>query len=488
MNLRATEFTYALLAAAAVLCVLPAGCSGSGDGAGPGSAAGAGNATGGANATNGGSASGGNSVSGSGNASASGGSGASPGGAGAGGTPVVSPGSGGTGGAGAAGGSAGLAGSSGAGAGGAANVGGSLSAGGNTNGGAGGKGGSPAVGAGAAGTAGAAAGGSSGSSGTGGVAGGSSGGGAGAPVVSKAPIGWASVNAEGQNGTTGGEGGPTVEVRTAAQMVTYGEDNAPRVLRIMNDISGQFDLGSNKTVIGATNDITLTGGLGIAGTTTAQLSNVIVRNLKVNGVASEEDAMDIRRAHHVWVDHCEFYDGPDGNLDVVYESSYVTISWTKFYYTANYKPAAGETETAQHRFSNLIGNGNGNIQDRGKLRVTFHHNWWAEGVIERMPRVRFGEVHVFNNYYSSSGNNYAIGAGVEAKIVVENNFFENVNDPHMFYSDEPTARIAASGNVYQSTTGKRDAGQDPPFVPPYPYTLEPAAAVKASVMQGVGPR
>jgi pectate lyase len=459
---------------------------------GPNGNAGAANATGGANVASGGNpsggnTSGGNNVSGSGNTSTSGGSGASSGLLGAGGTPVVNPGSGGTGGTNASGGSAGLAGSSGAAAGGAANVGGSLGAGGNTNGGAGGKGGSPAVSAGAAGMAGAAAGGM-GSSGMAGVAGSSSGGGAGAPVVSKAPIGWASVNADGQNGTTGGEGGPTVEVRTAAQMVTYGEDNAPRVLRIMNDIAGQFDLGSNKTIIGATNDITLTGGLGIAGTTTAQLSNVIVRNLKVNGVASEEDAMDIRRAHHVWVDHCEFYDGPDGNLDVVYESSYVTISWTKFYYTANYKPAAGETETAQHRFSNLIGNGNGNIQDRGKLRVTFHHNWWAEGVIERMPRVRFGEVHVFNNYYSSSGNNYAIGAGVEAKIVVENNFFENVKDPHMFYSDEPTARIAASGNVYESTTGKRDAGQDLPFVPPYPYTLEPAAAVKASVMQGVGPR
>ncbi|HYO97906.1 MAG TPA: hypothetical protein VER33_25550 [Polyangiaceae bacterium] len=487
MNLRAPEFTFALFTAAIALCVLPVGCGpgDAGDGVEPGKPnAGGANARGGANGTSGGNPSGGNNAGGSGNTSASGGSGA--GSTGAGGTPVGNPGSGGTGATSAGGGSAGLAGHAGAAAGGSANVGGSPGAGGSANGGAG-KGGSPAVSAGAAGMAGAAAGGT-GSSGMGGVAGSSSGGGAGAPVVSKAPIGWASVNADGQNGTTGGEGGPTVEVRTAAQMVTYGEDNAPRVLRIMNDIAGQFDLGSNKTVIGATNDITLTGGLGIAGTTTAQLSNVIVRNLKVNGVASEEDAMDIRRAHHVWVDHCEFYDGPDGNLDVVYESSYVTISWTKFYYTANYKPAAGETETAQHRFSNLIGNGNGNIQDRGKLRVTFHHNWWAEGVIERMPRVRFGEVHVFNNYYSSSGNNYAIGAGVEAKIVVENNFFENVKDPHMFYSDEPTARIAASGNVYESTTGKRDAGQDRPFVPPYPYTLEPAAAVKASVMQGVGPR
>ncbi len=106
--------------------------------------------------------------------------------------------------------------------------------------------------------------------------------------------------------------------------------------------------------------------------------------------------------------------------------------------------------------------------DRGRLRVTFHHNWWAEGVIERMPRVRFGEIHLFNNYYSSSGNNYAIGAGVEAKVVVESNFFENVNDPHIFYSGEKTAQNDANGNHYVNTTGSATPARGAPFPRPIP--------------------
>jgi pectate lyase len=279
-----------------------------------------------------------------------------------------------------------------------------------------------------------------------------------------------------------------VEIRTADEMVQYGEDSEPRVLRIMNDLTGAFDIGSNKTVVGANANVTITGNLGITGSADAMISNVIVQNLKLNGVASEEDAMDVRYAHHVWVDHCEFFDGPDGNLDVVYQSSYVTVSWSKFYYTPAYHPAADETETADHRFSNLIGNGNSMTADRGRLRVTFHHNWWAEGVIERMPRVRFGEVHLFNNYFSSQGNNYCIAAGVEAKIVAEHNFFENVNDPHIFYSGEATAQIVATGNHYVNTTGLRDAGQGSAFTPPYPYSPAPAESVKATVMANVGPR
>jgi pectate lyase len=363
-----------------------------------------------------------------------------------------------------------------------------------SSGAAGGSGAVGGAGGASAGAAGSGAGGTfAGAAGEGGSAGasvaGSSGSGGSTPVdPTDGPLGWASVDADGVNGTTGGEGGPTVEIRTADEMVQYGEDSEPRVLRIMNDLTGAFDIGSNKTVVGANANVTITGNLGITGSADAMISNVIVQNLKLNGVASEEDAMDVRYAHHVWVDHCEFFDGPDGNLDVVYQSSYVTVSWSKFYYTPAYHPAADETETADHRFSNLIGNGNSMTADRGRLRVTFHHNWWAEGVIERMPRVRFGEVHLFNNYFSSQGNNYCIAAGVEAKIVAEHNFFENVNDPHIFYSGEATAQIVATGNHYVNTTGLQDSGQGSAFTPPYPYSLAAAESVKATVMANVGPR
>jgi alpha-tubulin suppressor-like RCC1 family protein len=62
-------------------------------------------------------------------------------------------------------------------------------------------------------------------------------------------------------------------------------------------------------------------------------------------------------------------------------------------------------------------------------RLTFHHNWWGDNILEEMPRVRHGQVHIFNNYYSPSGNNYRIGAGWMSKLVVENNVFDGANEP-----------------------------------------------------------
>src|SRR6185295_6891699 len=63
--------------------------------------------------------------------------------------------------------------------------------------------------------------------------------------------------------------------------------------------------------------------------------------------------------------------------------------------------------------------------DPGKLRVTVHHNLFAN-VIQRMPRVRFGQVHVYNNFYvlpNADTYEYSWGVGVQSKIFAENNFF-----------------------------------------------------------------
>jgi pectate lyase len=171
-------------------------------------------------------------------------------------------------------------------------------------------------------------------------------------------------------------------------------------------------------------------------------------------------------------------------MDVTHGANWITVSWTKFRYGDN--PAA-----ADHRYSNLIGHSEDNSsEDRGRLKVTFHHNWWAERVEQRMPRIRFGQVHVFDNYFTAAGNLAAIAAGTEASVVVENNHFDNVKDPHFFHEGSATAQIAATGNTYVgvSLTTKRDVGQGPAFVPPYGYTLEPADTLPTAIPAGVGPR
>ena len=53
----------------------------------------------------------------------------------------------------------------------------------------------------------------------------------------------------------------------------------------------------------------------------------------------------------------------------------------------------------------------------GRLQVTLHHNLF-DGVLQRLPRVRFGQVDVYNNHYRLGGDDfqYALGVGVQSAI------------------------------------------------------------------------
>src|SRR5688572_18347421 len=364
--------------------------------------------------------------------------------------------------------------------------------------GSGGTSGSGGLASGGTGTGGASAGGSgsggiaSGGTGSGGdSSGGAPGSGGGGPLTCPMDlVGWASEAGDEVSATTGGGSVTPVVPTTLEELEGYASDDQPRVIHLEGawDLNGRLQLGSNKTILGIGPDAELRGGIRIRGYEDAFVENVIIRNVSINGATTDvdNDAMQIYFAHHVWIDHCEIWDGVDANLDVVHGSNWVTISWTKFRYTA----AAPD---ADHKFSSLIGHSDNNAsEDDGRLKVTLHHNWWAEGVTERMPRVRFGEVHSFNNYFASPGNNYCIRGGRNAHILSEGNFFDGVNSPHEFNSpeDQLTAHITARDNGYQGTAmDDGNTGSGTPFDdPPYDYTLDPAANVPALVQECVGPR
>jgi pectate lyase len=218
-------------------------------------------------------------------------------------------------------------------------------------------------------------------------------------------------------------------------------------------------------------------------------ANVIIRNLKIVGYNCADanqcklgkDAITIEGgSHHIWLDHCDISDGSDGNMDIGDGADLVTVSWTKFWYSAR--------RPGDHQFSNLLGSSdNAADTDRGHIRVTFDHDWWADNVSERMPRVRFGQVHVFNSLYTSVGNRYCIGLGVGASILAENNAFIGVRNPINAgrFADE-TSVIVGRGNLFERTDGTNAARDTGGFTPPYQYTLEPAAAVHVSVTRGAG--
>lgn len=313
------------------------------------------------------------------------------------------------------------------------------------------------------------------------------------PPDETSPTGWASVDDLGQNGTTGGDGGDVVEVATTTELLAAIADATPRIVRVKGSLGDgeRIPIGSNKTVEGV-DGAELHGAVRMDGSV-----NVILKNLKIvgndcadaepgsNGLpdcSSGADAVTIRGgAHHVWVDHCDVSDGSDGNLDVTEESDYVTVSWTKFSYSRQ--------RDGGHHFSNLVGGGDGATEDAGKLRVTFHHCWWADRARERMPRVRYGKVHVFNSLYTASGNNYCVGVGVFANVLTESNVFIGVSDPieTQSYSNAESVAVARN-NLYIDTTGATSDLGVAVFEPPYGYELDSTATLEAMIRNGAGPR
>jgi pectate lyase len=214
--------------------------------------------------------------------------------------------------------------------------------------------------------------------------------------------------------------------------------------------NGNFYVRPNKTIIGLGTNATLVGCLGLFGSigSTIGCSNVIIRNLTIRNPDQfgEDDGITIKSgAHHVWVDHCTLHDAYDGMLDVTKESDFVTVSWCKFYYTS--LNSHGDTV-------DLIGAADEDSTDLGKLHVTFHHNWWGALCRERIPSVRFGRVHVYDNYYNCVDNHYCARARLYSEVLVENNYFDNVYNPWEVATSSlgPNGRLRATGNITNNCT------------------------------------
>jgi pectate lyase len=205
----------------------------------------------------------------------------------------------------------------------------------------------------------------------------------------------------------------------------------------------QIRVGPNTTIVGLGGDATMVH----VNLLVQNVDNVIVRNLEFQDAFdcfpqwtptdgangnwnSAFDNVSLTGATHVWMDHDSFNDGADpdsslptffgrpfqvhdGLLDITKVADLVTVSWCVF---------------REHDKTMLIGSSDNAPADVGKLRVTLHHNLF-DGVLERAPRVRFGQVHVFNNLYvvpDATNYIYSWGAGIQGQAFIQSNFFATV--------------------------------------------------------------
>ncbi|MET9230172.1 pectinesterase family protein [Lentzea sp. NPDC003310] len=262
---------------------------------------------------------------------------------------------------------------------------------------------------------------------------------------------------------------------------------------------------SDTTIIGVGRGAGITGGsLRIHG-----VSNVIVRNLTFRDTHdcfpqwdptdtspgaspgnwnSLYDSVSVQRSEHVWVDHSTFTDEPnvdsaqplhfgrpyqvhDGQLDITNGADLVTVSRNVF---------------AEHGKTMLIGSSNSSTTDPGKLRVSVHHNVFRN-VLERAPRVRFGQVHVYNNLYEGTPT-YSWGVGVRSQIYAQNNFIRQIPPEKIVYNWGGTA-ITDVGNLvdgrpvslvaaHNAANPDKALGTDAGWTPTLNRGLEPAHRVR----------
>ena len=208
---------------------------------------------------------------------------------------------------------------------------------------------------------------------------------------------------------------------------------------------------------------------------------------------SQYDSISIKGGTHIWIDHSSFQDGPetvekyfgrkyehrDGLVDITNEADYVTISYSTF---------------ENHNKTMLIGSSDSKISDEGKLHVTLHHNYFHD-VVQRLPRVRFGQVHVYNNYFASDTTNgeyayaYALGVGKNSQIYAENNVADIVGKDY-------TSFVKVFGGKQLTTVNNMFNGQiidtfndtlTPVDWKPELFTkIDPVNEVKENVLRNAG--
>jgi len=284
----------------------------------------------------------------------------------------------------------------------------------------------------------------------------------------------------------------------------------------------QIRVGPNTTIVGLGRDATMLG----VNLLIQNVDNVIVRNVDFENAFdcfpawdpndgatgnwnSAFDNITVKGTTHLWVDHASFTDGAmpdsssptffgrpfeqhDGELDITNASDLVTVSWNAF---------------RDHDKTMLIGSSDSTTADTGKLRVTLHHNLW-DNVLERAPRVRFGQVHVFDNLYVVPDADpfvYSWGVGIQSHTFAQNNFFATVPgvDPARFITVFKGTAIHADGTLVNGFSQQRagvdvvaaynaehdpDLSTDVGWTPTLFRRVDPTAAVPAlvGILAGAG--
>lgn len=277
---------------------------------------------------------------------------------------------------------------------------------------------------------------------------------------------------------TGGSLGETVTATSVAELHDYLGRPEPLVVTFDGTFTGAelVRIASDKTLHGGAAAHLRGIGLQVNGSRNVIIQNLTISHVIAEGAGEANDAIELTGgARNVWLDHLDLHsdrlngsDYYDGLLEIKNQASFVTVSHSAFH---------------DHYKVSLVSSGDQQLGDRS-IRATYHHNWLYD-VGSRLPSIRFGKAHVFNNYFQNVAST-CVNSRMGAVVKVEHNYFENASDPIGSWDSPEVGTWDVTNNVFDASSGSMPVTSTGSLTPPYDYALEPPEAVPSIVPARAG--
>ncbi|XP_059445237.1 pectate lyase-like [Corylus avellana] len=217
-------------------------------------------------------------------------------------------------------------------------------------------------------------------------------------------------------------------------------------------LNQELIMTSDKTIDGRGANVRISFG---AGLTLQFIKNVIIHNIHIHDIVSgngglirdsqghvglrtqsDGDGISIFGSSNIWIDHVSMSNCQDGLIDAIMGSTAITISNCHF---------------THHNEVMLFGASDSYSGD-SIMQITVAFNHFGRGLVQRMPRCRWGFVHVVNNDYTH-WLMYAIGGSSHPTIISQGNRF--IAPPNGF-AKEVTKRDYAEEGVWSQWTWRSE--------------------------------
>lgn len=254
------------------------------------------------------------------------------------------------------------------------------------------------------------------------------------------------------------------------------------IIRLNQELIMQGD----KTIDGRGARVHISGGAGI---TLQFVKNVIIHGIHIHNIVrgngglvrdaddhlglrtmSDGDGISIYGSSDIWIDHLSMKNCKDGLIDAIEGSTGITISNSHF---------------TDHNEVMLFGAADStSIDEIMQITVAFNH--FGKRLVQRMPRCRWGYIHVVNNDYTH-WNMYAIGGSKHPTIISQGNRY--IAPPADTFKREITKRLYATeaewsewtwrsqGDVFMNGAFFVQSG-DPNFINKHPQLYDGITAFK----------